>query len=231
VFGCPAPVDALVRIASRLGLLVVEDAAQAHLARGPDGAYCGTVGTLGIFSFYPTKNMTTGEGGIIATQDPELAAQARRLRNQGLDDAGQPMQVGYNLRMTDIAAAIGSEQLAKLSRMTAARRANADYLGARLNFLARQGTAPGATHVYHQFVVEVDDPGGYSAALRTRDVESRPIYPRPVHMFGLYRDRRFDLPVTERLSARSLALPVGPHLSPAQLERIVEGCVECREGH
>src|SRR5690606_10958253 len=126
-FGHPADIDAFVRLSSRHGLALVEDAAQAHAARF-GGVPVGAFGNAAAFSFYPTKNMTTGEGGMAVFADAGVARRARLLRNQGMERPYENEVVGFNLRMTDIAAAIGRVQLRRLNQFTEVRRANAAIL-------------------------------------------------------------------------------------------------------
>ena len=128
LYGHPANMPEIMAIAQKHGLMVFEDAAQAHAA-SIDGAPVGSFGTFAAFSFYPTKNMTTGEGGMIVTADPELERKARLLRNQGMERRYENELVGFNARMTDINAAIGRVQLSKLAGWTEQRIANA--LGCR----------------------------------------------------------------------------------------------------
>jgi dTDP-4-amino-4,6-dideoxygalactose transaminase len=171
LYGHPAAMPAILRIAAAHGLLVIEDAAQAHaaaLAGTPVGAF----GDAGCFSFYPTKNMTSGEGGMVTTANPEVARRVRLLRNQGMAVRYANEIVGFNSRMSDVHAAIGRVQLRKLAGWTAQRQANAAFLTANLRGVITPGVAAGAVHVFHQYTIRV--PGGerdrFAAELAARGV-------------------------------------------------------------
>lgn len=220
LYGHPANMGALGRIADRHGLLVVEDAAQAHAA-ALDGRAVGTFGHLAAFSFYPTKNMTTGEGGMVVTDDADLARRVRLLRNQGMEARYQNEVVGLNNRMTDIGAAIGRVQLTRLAGWNEQRRSNAEALSRGLVGVDVPTVGPGVTHVYHQYTVRCRDRATLSAHLESAGVQSDVYYPVPVHRlpsFGL----DLDLPETERAAAEVLSLPVHPGLSREGVDRIVE---------
>lgn len=225
LYGHPADMTTLMPIAREHGLTIIEDAAQAHGAQW-DGKAVGSFGTVGAFSFYPTKNMTSGEGGMVTTADPAVARAVRLLRNQGMEARYQNEVVGLNNRMTDIHAAIGIVQLGKLRGWTEQRRANAQFLSSNLRGVICPTEAPDAVHVFHQYTIRVpDDRDGFAAALQQRGVGSGVYYPIPVHRlpsFGLH----IDLPVTEQVASDCLSLPVHPSLSRDDLERIVEAVNE-----
>ena len=220
LYGHPAPMPELRALADRHGLLIIEDAAQAHGA-SIDGVNVGAFGRVAAFSFYPTKNMTCGEGGMIVTDDAEVARQARLLRNQGMEQRYRNEVVGFNTRMTDIAAAIGRVQLTKLPGWTRTRQRNAAYLDEHLTGVTVPPVVDGATHVYHQYTVRSDDRDALQARLTERGVGSGVYYPTPIHRlpsFGL----DLDLPETERAAQEVLSLPVHPALSDEDLETIVK---------
>lgn len=231
LYGLPANMPEILDIARRHGLAVWEDCAQAHAA-AIDDEPVGTFGAWGSFSFYPTKNMTSLEGGMVSTADAELARRVRLLRNQGMERQYANEVVGLNNRMTDVAAAVGRVQLTRLAGWTAARRANAAALDAGL------ADAPGVvtphvprgyTHVYHQYTIRLE---GASAA--ERDEVARVLreqwrvgtgvyYPIPNHRLPSLAPYApgLDLPGTEKAARECLSLPVHPSLSEADLERIV----------
>jgi len=222
LFGHPCDMEAIGDIARRHGLLVIEDACQAHGA-SIDGRVVGSFGT-GCFSLYATKNMTTGEGGVLTTNDAAIAERVRLIRNHGERQRYHSELLGYNLRMTEMAAALGLAQLSRLPDLNERRRANADYLSRHLRGVITPGERQGCHHVYHQYTVRV--PSGrdrLAAVLREAGVETAVFYPTPVHQQTLYRDRGYDLslPVAERLSRQVLSLPVHPSLSQEDLETIV----------
>jgi len=221
LYGQPAAMKEIMEIAGRHNLLVVEDAAQAHMA-SLDGTPVGAFGVAGVFSFYPTKNMTSGEGGMITTADDEIARQSRLLRNQGMEKRYENEIVGFNTRMTDIHAAIGRVQLRKLAKWTEQRRANAKFLDENLKGVVIPYVAPGAVHVYHQYTIRVigHDRDAFAAEMTKRGVGNGVYYPIPVHRlpsFGL----TFDLPNTTSAANEVLSIPVHPALSQGDLETIV----------
>jgi dTDP-4-amino-4,6-dideoxygalactose transaminase len=202
---------------------VVEDAAQAHCA-ALDGRPVGCWGDVAAFSFYPTKNMTTGEGGMIVTGDTGIAERARLLRNQGMEVQYRNEIAGFNMRLTDMAAAIGRVQLGRLPQLNASRIANAAELTRRLASvpnLITPGIAAGARHVFHQYTVRVPGRDEVLRRLHTADVEARVYYPTPVHELPAYGEE-VNLPATREDAATVLSLPVGPHLSAGDLERVAD---------
>jgi len=222
LYGHPADMTALGEVARRSGLLVVEDAAQAHAA-ADGGRPAGALGDAAAFSFYPTKNMTTGEGGMVVTSDHAAARMVRLLRNQGMERPYENEVVGYNLRMTDIAAAIGIVQLRRLPGFTSRRQANAAVLDAAL--AGHPGVAPpkcraGAVHVYHQYTVRSAERDRLQMALDGAGVESRVYYPTPVHRLAPFAALKADLPETDRAAAEVLSLPVGPHLADDEVAAV-----------
>jgi dTDP-4-amino-4,6-dideoxygalactose transaminase len=221
LYGHPAPMVEIMQLASAHQLFVLEDAAQAHGAR-LDGVPAGAWGHAAAFSFYPTKNMTTGEGGLVTTVDPALERRMRLLRNQGMDRTYENEIAGYNLRMTDLAAAIGRVQLGRLEGFTAARQTHAAMLDRELHGVVTPPRAEGAIHVYHQYTVRSPDRDGLRDRLAAAGVDARIYYPVPVHRLPAY-DLVLDLPETERAAAEVLSLPVGPHLSEDDLAHIVKG--------
>jgi len=228
LYGHPAAMDRLVPIAERHGLAIVEDAAQAHAA-ALDGTPVGAFGVAGCFSFYPTKNMHSLEGGMISTPDAELARTLRLLRNQGMEQRYQNEIVGANMRLTDVAAAIGRVQLSQLEGWTEKRRANAAFLDANLSGVIVPPVAEGAKHVYHQYTVRVrGDRDAFQAGLKELGIGNAVYYPTPIHKLKPYLDKDgnvgdWKLPETDRAAAEVVSLPVFPSLTQAQLDRIVEG--------
>jgi len=221
LYGQPAAMKEIMAIAARHNLLVVEDAAQAHMA-SLDGTPVGAFGVTGVFSFYPTKNMTSGEGGMISTASDEIARQCRLLRNQGMEKRYANEIVGFNTRMTEIHAAIGRVQLTKLAGWTTQRRNNAKFFDENLKGVVIPYVAPGAIHVYHQYTIRIvgHDRDAFAAEMTKRGVGNGVYYPVPVHQlpsFGL----SFDLPETTRAGNEVLSIPVHPALSQGDLETIV----------
>lgn len=222
LYGHPADMPSLAKLAERNGLAVVEDAAQAHAASIGDRAV-GSMGAAAAFSFYPTKNMTTGEGGMVVLDDDAAARTARLLRSQGMERQYENEIVGFNLRMTDIAAAIGRVQLRRLPAFTDARRQHAAKLTASL--AGTHVTPPiereGHRHVYHQYTVRSEDRAGLLDRCERAGVEARVYYPTPVHRLPSF-DRTLDLPETSSAMREVVSLPIGPHLEDNDLDRVLE---------
>jgi dTDP-4-amino-4,6-dideoxygalactose transaminase len=221
LYGHPAAIDEIRAIADRHSLLVIEDAAQAHAASF-DGRPVGAWGDAGCFSFYPTKNMTTGEGGIVCTRDEQLARTVRLLRNQGQERKYENEIVGLNNRMTDMNAAIGLVQLEHLETWTVDRGTNASRFDRDLSGVVIPPVAAGVRHVYHQYTIRVahGDRDAFAAALALRGVGTGVYYPIPVHRLPAF-DLRLDLPETERACREALSLPVHPSLRDDDIEQIV----------
>lgn len=221
LYGHPAKMAALVALADRYGLMLFEDAAQAHGA-SLHGTPVGAFGTFAMFSLYPTKNMTSGEGGMVSCADAVIERNIRLYRNQGMLQQYHNEVVGRNNRMTDIHASIGRVQLTKVDAWTAKRQENAAFLSANLAGVTPPHLAEGAVHVYHQYTIRVaDDRDGLARALKEEyAVGSGMFYPVPNHRLKPFRVDK-DLPNTERAALECLSLPVHPSLSQGDLERIV----------
>jgi len=221
LYGHPANMVALREIADKHGLLLFEDAAQAHGA-SLHGTPVGAFGEFGMFSLYPTKNMTSGEGGMVAAANDEIERNLRLYRNQGMLQQYHNEVVGLNNRMTDIHAAIGRVQLTKVDAWTKTRQENAAFLTSNLQGVTPPPVAEGAVHVYHQYTVRVpEDRDGLAKALKEEyNVGSGMFYPVPNHRLKPFQ-APVDLPETERAAAECLSLPVHPSLSQDDVERIV----------
>ena len=222
LYGHPAKMDRIQAVADAHGLQVFEDAAQAHGA-SLGGRPVGSFGTFAMFSLYPTKNMTSGEGGMVSVANAEVERLVRLYRNQGMEKQYHNEVVGFNCRMTDIHAAIGRVQLTKVDAWTAKRQENAAFLSANLRGVTPPPVAPGAVHVYHQYTIRVpQDRDGFAAALREQyNIGSGMFYPVPNHKLAPF-SVDVELPETARAAAECLSLPVHPSLSQGDLERIVE---------
>lgn len=231
LYGCPADCAAFDGLARRHGLALVEDAAQAHGATF-GGRPVGSFG-VGCFSLYATKNVTSGEGGVVTTSDARLADRLRLLRNQGMRARYEYELPGHNYRMTDIQAAIAVPQLERLAESTERRRAHAARLTeglAGIEGLVTPSEPPGRRHVFHQYTVRVTgearaDRDALVAALARRGIGTGVYYPRVVCDHDCYGDHpgvvRGDLPNAERAAREVVSLPVHPALRDADLDRIV----------
>ena len=222
LYGHPAKMRELREIADRHGLMLFEDAAQAHGA-SLDGTPVGAFGDFGMFSLYPTKNMTSGEGGMVSVADAEIERKVRLYRNQGMLQQYHNEVVGLNNRMTDIHAAIGRVQLTKVGAWTAKRQANAEFLSENLEGVVPPPVLPGAVHVYHQYTIRVaQDRDGVAKALKDEyNIGSGMFYPVPNHRLQPFQVD-VELPATEKAAVECLSLPVHPSVDQAGLERIVE---------
>ncbi len=225
LFGLAADMDMIRAIADRHGLIVVEDACQAHGATFR-GRKAGSFGH-GAFSLYATKNMTTAEGGFVTTNDEKLADWLRLYRNQGMRARYEFEILGYNFRMTDLAAAIGLAQLGKLPRNTARRQAIAATYDEAFGELpiGLPITPDGRTHVFHQYTINV---GGARDAiladLREAGVGADIYYPIPVHRqeYIMERGLHAELPVTDAAAAATIALPMFPGLTDPEQTQVID---------
>ncbi len=222
LYGHPADMESLVRICKKNNLLMIEDAAQAHLA-SVGGKKVGTWGIAGSFSFYPTKNMTSGEGGMVTTNDTNLARTVRLLRNQGQEQRYKNEIVGFNNRMTDIHAAIGRVQLRKLEKWTEKRQQNASFYDKNLVGVKVPKIMENAVHVYHQYTIRIDelDRDRFAEELKNHGVGSGVYYPIPNHRLAAY-NLNLDLPETELAAHQVLSLPIYPSLTQDNLEKVVD---------
>lgn len=227
LFGYPCDMNALMGIADKHHLAVIEDACQAHGA-DIDGKRAGSWGT-GCFSFYATKNMAMGEGGIITTNDDAVADRARLLRAHGMRQRYYHESLGYNFRLTDIQAAIGVEQLKKLEWYNERRIANARYLNAHLEGVVTPTIKPGYRHVFHQYTIRVKRNRDQAVAkLAEKGVGSGIFYPVPVHRQQVYQELgyRDDLPESEAAAREVLSLPIHPQVSERDLVQIAQAVNE-----
>jgi perosamine synthetase len=225
LFGMPADLAAFSELAERRGLVLLADAAQAHGATF-DGRSIGAFGTA-AFSFYATKNMTTLEGGMVLTSDPEHFQRLRLYRNHGREGGSGHTLIGGNFRMNELAAAIGRVQLRQLPAWTAARRRHARYFGERLRFVTPPHELAGREPVFHQYTVRVraDQRDALAAHLDALGIDTRVYYPRPTHEEPAFRGRlgglTLHLPETARACREVLSLPVHSGLNEADLHRVV----------
>jgi perosamine synthetase len=225
LYGQPCDMNAINQIAQKHDLLILEDACQAHGATY-QGLPVGSFGTA-CFSFYPTKNITTIEGGMITTDDAEIAERARLIRDHGSPQRYEHIVLGYNLRMNDVQAAIGLVQLPKLQEWNSKRQANAAYLTAELSKI--EGIMPpkireGSQHVFHQYTIRINDRDKAAQKLREKGIGVGVHYPSPIHKQPLYQELGYhdSLPLSEIASKEVLSLPVHPSLTKADLDQIVE---------
>jgi perosamine synthetase len=221
LYGLPADMPRITQIAKQHNLLLIEDAAQAHLAE-VNGQKVGTFGDAAAFSFYPTKNMTSGEGGMVVLKDAAAARLCRLYRNQGMEKRYQNEVVGFNLRMTDIHAAIGISQLSKVSKWTEQRKSNAIFLSSKIENVTTPKTPNGFSHVYHQYTVRIQrNRDLFSKKLSDLGIGNSVYYPTQVHKLPSFA-LSIELPNTQSATEQVLSLPVHPSLSKKDLNRIVD---------
>ena len=232
LYGHPADMKALMELAEDHGFYVVEDAAQAHGAE-IRGVKVGSIGHVAAFSFYATKNMTTGEGGMVTTNDPGVAYRVRMWRDHGQVSRYRHVTLGGNYRMTAIQAAIGLAQLEKLEDFNMARQRNAEELTAGLKGiegLRLPRVKPGYKHVWHQYALWVEDEFPVSRDKLREKLEEMGVgaavhYPLPIHMQPLYQSLGYPpslCPRSSEASKRVLSIPVHPALKPSDIRYIVE---------
>ncbi len=221
LYGLPADMPRISEIAKKHKLLLIEDAAQAHLAE-VNGQRVGTFGDAAAFSFYPTKNMTSGEGGMVVLKNADAARLCRLYRNQGMEQRYQNEVIGFNLRMTDIHAAIGISQLAKVSKWTERRKANANYLNSKIQSVTTPTTPNGFSHVYHQYTVRITkNRDQFSKKLSELGIGNSVYYPTQVHKLPSFA-LKLEMPNTRLATEQVLSLPVHPSLSKRDLNRIAD---------
>jgi perosamine synthetase len=233
VFGAPCRIDAIEAIATRRGWHLIEDSCEAIGSR-LHGRPLGSFGTVGAFAFYPNKQITTGEGGMVVTDDEALAATVRSLRNQGRDQDGtwlRHVQLGYNYRLDEMSAALGYVQMRRADELRRGRERVAARYDAGLSDLAwlRLPTAPTGSEVdWFVFVVRLDQAVNRDrmiGQLAARGIPSRPYF-APLHLQPLYRrelgHREGDFPVTERVARGTLALPFSSVMEDDEVDQVVD---------
>ncbi len=227
LFGQPFDADALIAIAQRHRLRLIEDAAQAFGARS--GAKpVGALGDAAAFSFYPSKTLGGfGDGGMVVTDDDAVAAIVRELGNHGSRERNIHRRVGLNSRLDELQAVVLRARLRRIGPCIAARQRLARRYDARLADMPGvviPRRRAGVEHVYQQYTVLLDDRDGCAAALRAEGIETAVHYPRPAHRQPALQDRYHDcdLPVAEQVAGRCLSLPLYPELGEVALDRVVD---------
>jgi len=219
LYGQPARVDLIKDICKDKNIFIIEDAAQAHGAT-LDSVPVGSLGDAACFSFYPTKNMTSGEGGMIVTNSEEICRYAKLLRNQGMERRYENEIVGFNNRMTDINAAIGRVQLTRLKEWNSKRQSNAIFFNNNLQNVVVPETYGNATHVYHQYTILVNERDRFVEELNAAGIGCGVYYPIPCHQLPSF-NLDIDLPKTKEIAEKCVSIPVHPFLTPIELEKII----------
>ena len=223
LYGELADMPSLVEISDKNNLVLIEDSAQAHSADSWEGK-AGSFGNAGWFSFYPTKNMTTSEGGIITTNSEELSSHCKVLRAHGMTAQYQHTELGYNYRMTDISAAIGRVQLTKLDKFNSRRREIADKYNTSLSKYVkvpenRRG------HVFHQYTILCNQRDELKEHLSQKGVGSGIYYPTLLYNYAPMSEFEADCPNAKRLTELSLSLPVHPGLSDSDVSKVIDSVI------
>ncbi len=223
LYGLPADLGRLSELADEYGFALIEDAAQAHGATF-DSQRVGSFGDAGCFSFYPTKNMTTGEGGMITTDRYDVARRASRFIDHGRDDEQRHTSLGHNFRMTSIAAAIGQTQLERLPEFIAIRQENADRLTKGLEEVPIKTPKVPAdrTHVYNQYTIEFSNREYLRDRLQDNGIASAVYYPQPIHQLPAFEQYEVNAPVAERVCDKVLSLPVHPSVTGEMIDWIIQ---------
>jgi perosamine synthetase len=224
LYGQACDMDPILEIARRHNLAIIEDACQAHGALYK-GRPVGSFGTA-CYSLYATKNITTIEGGMIVTNDAQVAERARLFRSHGSPRTYEHVVLGYNMRTTDLNAAIGLVQLNKLQGWNSTRRENAAYLSANLGKIpgvVAPKTREGCEHIFHQYTIRIQNRDSAAQKLREKGVGVGIHYPTPIHLQPLYKELGYtdSLPHAETASREVLSLPVHPSLTKDDLDYIV----------
>jgi dTDP-4-amino-4,6-dideoxygalactose transaminase len=229
LYGQPADMDPLLALARDYQLRVIEDAAQA-IGAEYRGRKVGSLGDVGCFSFYPTKNLGAyGDGGLVSTQDPGLSEGILRLRSYGGRDRYVHEELGFNSRLDEIQAAILRVKLRFLMEWNRRRRAIAVRYREGLAGLGigLPGEVPDTIHVYHQFTLRVPDRDGVQKRMADLGVRTTVYYPIPLHLQPMYRElgyRAGDFPEAERAAREVLSLPIYPEMTDGQVDAVVEAC-------
>lgn len=228
LYGHCADMDAILEFASRHDLYVIEDAAQAH-GSSYKGRKAGSIGNLGCFSFYPTKNLgACGDAGAVVTSDQELAARLRRLRNYGESRKYHHESMGYNSRLDELQAAILRVKLPHLEQWNETRRnLAAGYLSLIEERFCLSKVKPGCVHSYHLFVIQSEERDKLQEHLLAHNIQTLIHYPIPCHLQLAFRNiehRCCDLTISERVARRVLSLPMFPTLRTEEME-FVARCV------
>ena len=228
LYGLPAAMDRFVDLAEEYDAALIEDAAQAHGAE-VGGERVGAIGDAGCFSFYPTKNMTTGEGGMVTTDSEEVATRVREFVNHGrAPGAGyEHVSVGHNFRLTDMAAAIGRIQLERLPGFNERRRENAARLTEGLGESVVTPVEPdGYRHVYHQYTVRTENREALIERLERNEVGYGIYYPSCIHQYEAYDDYDVHTPSAERAATEVLSLPVHPNLTEEGIDGVISAVAD-----
>ena len=222
----------LIDLCEEHNLALIEDAAQAHgasIVYNGASTMAGALGTISCFSFFPSKNVAVGgEGGMITAADPGIGARIKSVVDHGRDGTLQSQEVGTNMRMSEVFAAIGRVQLKHLDDWLARRRSNAAMLSETVDShpkLHAPQVRPDSQHAWHQYCLQTEDVEAFLQHMATNDIDARRIYPVPCHRHPVYKDHQQandEFSITSQLSEQLVSIPVHHGLTDGELERIVE---------
>lgn len=222
LYGLPAHMPEIIKIAKKHNLFIIEDACQSPGA-SIDNKMVGSFGNMGCFSFYPTKNITTGEGGMITTNNPYLSKKLKLLRNHGMKERYKYILPGYNFRMTDLQASIGLVQIDKLGALNNKRIKNADFYKKNLKSVSFQKIPDGYKHVFHQFTIRVPKQREkLQKKITAQGIQTVVYYPTPLHKINFFKGKKYILSESEKASNQVLSIPVHPLLSITDLEKVAD---------
>lgn len=229
LFGQMADMVAIKKIADAHNLWIIEDAAQAHGA-SLVGIKAGQWGNFAAFSFYPTKNITTSEGGVVVTNSKELDRAVRLLRNQGMLERYQNEVIGFNNRMTELSAVIGLVQISRLAKLNKKRLQNSRYLDRRFRGsvgIKIPNVRESSEHVFHQYTLLIDgNRDEFVSKLIDRGISCGVYYPTPVHKLKSFSPNSISLPISEYVSSHCVSLPINPRLKKYQMRRIADAVLK-----
>jgi dTDP-4-amino-4,6-dideoxygalactose transaminase len=240
LYGQPCNADDLKALAEKHNLIIIEDACQA-IGADYKGAKTGSLGDMGCFSLYATKNIMCGEGGIVITDNEAFVTTMKQFRQHGMSAQYEYVDVGYNYRMMDLQAAIAIEQLKKVDTFNTARQKNAAQLSAGLadvKGLVLPTVAPGGTHVWHQYTIRLTEEFPMNRdelheTLKAKDIITGAYYPKPLHSFAHIQKQGYkigDFPVAEKAASQVLSLPVHAKLSSEDVQRIIDEVKQVANG-
>lgn len=227
LFGHPCQMDEIMEIVEKHNLILIEDCAQSHGAYF-DKKHTGTFGVTGTFSFYPTKNMTTAEGGMVITDSDEVYDHLKMLREHGASKTYEHVMLGFNFRMTNIEAAIGLGQMDKLDSFNKARAENAAYYSEALKglpWLEIPEVLDNCTHCFHQYSLKVKDRDAFTDHLKENGVGFKVYYPTTIPDQPLFRDMGYSgdcYPISKEMTGKIVSIPVHPAITKEDREKVVQ---------
>ncbi len=231
LFGQPCEMGSIMKICQKNNLLLIEDCAQS-LGAEYSGKKAGSFGEISTFSFYATKNITTGEGGMISTNKQKIERESKIIRNQGQDGQYNHVKIGFNQRMSEIQAAIGRIQLKKLDILNKKRAENARVLTEsieKIPWIEIPYTIKNAKHSWHQYTIKTrENRDRFLSYMAENGIGAKIYYPTPLNLQPIYRDPKQSCPISEKISKEVVSLPVHPRLKAEEIDYIIKKIKEFR---